>query len=366
MKRPVSLAVGVILQWVAALIGVFSIPRLLRDVIRRHLIAALGGVFVVALVIGAPSAQVVAQTCSPATTLGRDVALDVRYAQAAGTSFAWADIGTGRPLLLLNGTGSPMAEWDPALLAGLAQGRRVVVIDYPGLGLSGPAPSRITFSAIADATANLIRVLGLGTPDVLGWSMGGFVAQQLAIRHPESVRRLVLAGTNAGGPSAVLGPTWVQEADSNSGGSIRSYLITNYPRTTCAQRAGREFVLRLTTAVNSGRYPEESTPARTYDAMVDAEDSWLESSANVRALAHISIPTLVITGNEDVITPPANSRIIAQAIRGARLLLLPRAGHSFLFQKPALVARTVLDFLDSTSWARADRSFVGSRHGAAH
>jgi|AntAceMinimDraft_13_1070369.scaffolds.fasta_scaffold00874_6 pimeloyl-ACP methyl ester carboxylesterase len=325
MKLRVSRTVGVIAKWIAALA-------------------------VVPLIVVAPGAAANAPTCSPATGLGRAVALDVRYAQAAGTSFAWADVGAGRPLLLLNGTGSPMAEWDPALLAGLAQDdHRVVVFDYPGLGLSGPAPSRITFSAIADWTADLISVLGLGTPDVLGWSMGGFVAQQLAIRHPDSVGRLVLAGTNAGGPSAVLGPTWVQQADSNSDGSMQSYLITNYPRTNCAQRAGREFVRRLTTAVNSDRYPKESTPARTYNAMVEAEDPWLESSANVRALTDISVPTLVITGNKDVITPPANSRIIARAIRGARLILLPRSGHSFLFQKPALVARTVLDFLDAKS-----------------
>jgi len=299
--------------------------------------------------VGAPRAAAVEPTCKPQTALRSDVALNVRYAQAAGTNFAWADIGTGRPLLLLNGTGSPMAEWDPALLAGLAKDRRVVVIDYPGLGLSSPAPGRITFSAMADWTADLITVLGLGAPDVLGWSMGGFIAQQLAIRHPELVRRLVLAGTNAGGPSAVLGPTWVQQADSNSDGSIRSYLITNYPRTTCAQRAGREFIKRITMAVNSGRYPVESTPARTYNALVDAEDPWLESSVNVSALARIVIPTLVITGSKDVITPPANSRIIARAILGSRLVLLPGAGHSFLFQKPALVARIVLDFLDATS-----------------
>lgn len=273
----------------------------------------------------------------------------MRFAAAAGTSFAWAEFGTDYPLLLLNGTGSPMAEWDPALIAGLAQGRRVVVIDYPGLGLSGPAPSPITFSAIADWTAKLINVLGLEKPDVLGWSMGGFVAQQLAIRHPESVRRLVLAGTNAGGPSARLGPTWVQKADSNSDGSLRSYLTTNYPYAICPQRAGREFVQRLSAAVNSGRYPKESTPVGTYAAMIDAEGPWLESSANLRALAHISAPTLVITGKQDVVTPPANSRILAQTIRGARLVLVPRSGHSFLFQKPTFVARAVLTFLDAGS-----------------
>ncbi len=288
----------------------------------------------------------VAASCAAATNAGHDVRLDVRYANAAATRIAWAEVGEGKPLLLLNGTGSPMAEWDPALLERLAVDRRVIVFDYPGLGLSGAAPGPIRFAAMADWTAELITALGLESTDVLGWSMGGFIAQQLAIRHPDSVRRLVLAGTNPGGTRAVLGPTWVQEADSDADGSIATYLGTNYPKTTCAQRAGQEFVQRLTRAVSSGRYPDESVPARTYNAMVAAEDPWLESNANERRLSDVALPTLVITGDHDVITPPENSRVIADRIPGSRLRLVPGAGHSFLFQHPARVARIVLDFLN--------------------
>jgi pimeloyl-ACP methyl ester carboxylesterase len=298
--------------------------------------------------VAAPSANAVDRsdaTCPPASRAGQDLRLDVQFASAAGSRIAWAQVGSGRPLLLLNGTGSPMAEWDPAFLAHLAEGRRVIVIDYPGLGLSGPAPGRIRFAAMADWIAEFIGAIGLTRTDVLGWSMGGFVAQQLAIRHPDSVRRLVLAGTNPGGPDAVLGPIWVQEADSDSGGSIATYLATNYPRTTCAQQAGRQFVQRLTGAVDSGRYPDESTPVRTYNAMVAAEDPWLESTANQRDLATVTAPTLVITGDQDVITPPANSRNIADRVPDSRLRLVDGAGHSFLFQQPARVARIVLDFL---------------------
>ena len=285
--------------------------------------------------------------CPPTITSGDRVRLDVEFARATGTRIAWAAVGSGPALLLLNGTGSPMAEWDPALLDGLAKGRRVIIFDYPGLGLSDSAPARMTFRAMADWTADLITVLGLDRPDVLGWSMGGFIAQQLAIRHPDSMRRLVLAGTNPGGPSTALGPIWVQEADSDANGSVASYLATNYPRTTCAQRSGREFVQRLTSAVNGGRYPEESTPVATYNAMVKAEDPWLRSSANLKALATISAPTLVITGRDDIITPAANSRLIATRIPNATLQIVAGAGHSFLFQQPVVVARDVLRFLDS-------------------
>jgi pimeloyl-ACP methyl ester carboxylesterase len=201
---------------------------------------------------------------------------------------------------------------------------------------------------MADWTAALVEALDLGRPDVLGWSMGGFVAQQLAIRHPELVSRLVLAGTNPGGPNAVLGPPWVQAVDSDPDAGDAAYLSTNYPARPCAQARGRGFLDRLERAFASGRYPVPRTPTRTYDAMVRAEDPWLASDTNRRELARIAVPTLVITGGRDVITPPANSRLIARAIPDARLVLVPGAGHSFLFQEPIRVARVIDDFLDQS------------------
>ena len=280
----------------------------------------------------------------------RGVRLDVQAVNAAGTTFAWAELGTGPTLLLLNGTGSPMSEWDPKLLAGLTKNRRVIVFDYPGLGLSGPAPSKWEFSAAADWVNDFLTQVSPGAPvDVLGWSMGGFVAQQLAVRHATSIRRLVLAATNPGGDAAVLGPLWVQEADSNSEGSIKSYLETNYPANKVAQSRGRAFISRLVSANVDGSYPDESVPTKTYNAMVAAEDPWLQSNANANALRAISARTLVITVAKDVITPPSNSRYIAEAIPNAKLILVPGAGHSFLFQEPLQVASSVAKFLDSES-----------------
>lgn len=291
------------------------------------------------------SAGPAADSC-PVSAAGSTVRLETRTVAVAGTSIAVAQTGRGRPLVLLNGTGSPLAEWDPALLAGLGAGRRVVVFDYPGLGESGPPPARITIRRMADWTAELIVALGLDRPDVLGWSMGGFVAQQLAVRHPGTIRRLVLAGTNPGGAAATLGPPWVQEADSDPDGTTATYLRTNYPPTRCAQAGGRAFLQRLEAAVDSGRYPETSTASATYEQMVMAEDPWLRSDANARALAGLHLPVLVITGGRDVVTPPANSRFLAHRIPGSRLVLVPGAGHSFLFQHPDAAARTVLAFLN--------------------
>jgi pimeloyl-ACP methyl ester carboxylesterase len=276
----------------------------------------------------------------------REVRMSPITITAAGTTITWVELGAGPTLLMLNVTGSPMTEWDPDFLGALAATHRVIVFDYPGLGLSGPAPSVWKFPAAADWVADFIEQVSPGVPvDLLGWSMGGFIAQQLAIRHPSSIRRLILAGTNPGGDATVLGPLWVQEADNAANGSDATYLKTNYPRSQPAQSRGRAFIHRLEAANASGAYPDEVVPDKTYTAMVAAEDPWMRSNSNAIGLRNINIRTLVVTGAQDVITPPSNSRYLARHLPNATLRLVPNAGHSFLFQKPYAVASMIQRFL---------------------
>lgn len=297
--------------------------------------------------IGLLAVAPMSQAASSQSVDWRAVSLDVQETRAAGTTFAWAELGSGPPLLLLNGTASPMSEWDPAFLAGLARSNRVIVFDYPGLGDSGPAPATWTFPRASDWIAQFASQVAPGEPvNVLGWSMGGFIAQQLAIRHPGQVRALVLAATNPGGSRATLGPTWVQEIDSSSS-SDADYLRTNYPPSGIA--AGKRFLQRLSDAYDTGAYPLTETPSSTLEAMVAAEDPWLRSDANLRQLPSITAPTLVIDGSRDLITPKANSLVIASQIPGAQLRLFAGAGHSFLFQAPEYVSTGISAFLDRTS-----------------
>lgn len=286
--------------------------------------------------------------CAPAVTAPQPVTLDV---QTTARGIAWASLGTGEPLLLLNGTGSPMSEWDPGFLQAMSADRRVIVFDYPGLGQS-TARSLRSFPEMADSIWQLLQDLGVERPDILGWSMGGFVAQELLRRHPDGVDRTVLVGTNPGGRGARLGPKWVQKADSDSDGSDRTYLRTNYPATQCAQARGRQFLSRLEQAVVAGRYPMPHTPGATYRRMVRAEDPWLRSQRNAKALPGLRSPVLVMVGDRDVITPPGNSRAIAALIPGATLVTVPAAGHSVLFQDPEQTASVIGAFLDGRALPR--------------
>lgn len=263
---------------------------------------------------------------------------EVHVAPAGQTKVAWYERGQGPPLLMLTGTGSTMAEWDPALLRLLARDHRLILFDYPGVGRSGPWRGR-GFDSLADATAGLMRTLGIPRAGVLGWSMGGFVAQRLAIDHPGRVSHLILAATNPGGAHAVLGTPKAQAIDSEPDPSTDAILHELYPPDRQAE--GHRFLRRLERASRSGEIPDDfHVAAATTRRQVAAEDPWLRSDRNYRQLARIEVPTLAAAGRADPVTPPVDMRRIAARVPGAELRVLPGA-HAFLFQSRRAFARAV-------------------------
>ena len=266
----------------------------------------------------------------------------VHVARAAGTRIAWYERGQGPPLAMLTGTGSTMAEWDPALLRLLARNHRLILFDYPGVGLSGPWRGR-SFGSLANATAGLMEAIHVPRADVLGWSMGGFVAQRLAIDHSQRVSHLILAGTNPGGSHAVLGTRGAQEIDSDPEPTDAEILHELYPPNRQAE--GRRFLRRLERASRSGEIPDDfHVAAATTRRQVAAEDPWLRSSRNYRQLATVSAPTLATAGAQDPVVPPIDLRRIAARIPGAELRIFPGA-HAFLFQERRPFTRAVDRFL---------------------
>lgn len=266
----------------------------------------------------------------------------VHVTQVGHTRIAWYERGQGPPLAMLIGTGSTMAEWDPALLRLLARGHRLILFDYPGVGMSGPWNGR-SFDSLADATAGLMTAIHLPNADVLGWSMGGFVAQRLAIDHPQRVSHLILAGTNPGGSRTVLGTRKAQAIDSEPDPSEADILRELYPRGQQAE--GRRFLRRLELASQSGEIPNDfHVAATTTHRQVAAEDPWLRSSRNYRQLATIAAPTLAAAGARDPVVPPINLRRIAARLPWAKLRVFPGA-HAFLFQERHPFTRAVDRFL---------------------
>jgi pimeloyl-ACP methyl ester carboxylesterase len=253
----------------------------------------------------------------------------VRFARGGHARTAWYERGQGPPLVMLTGTGSTMAEWDPALLRLLARHHRLILFDYPGVGLSGPWHGR-SFDSLANATADLMDAIHLPQADVLGWSMGGFIAQRLAIERPQRVSHLILAGTNSGGTHTVLGTPKAQKIDSEPEPSEAQILHELYPPDRQAE--GRRFLRRLERASQSGEIPDDfHVPASTTRAQVAAEDPWLRSNRNYRQLGTLTVPTLAAAGIRDPVVPLINLRRVAARIPSSKLIVFPGA-HAFLFQ----------------------------------
>jgi pimeloyl-ACP methyl ester carboxylesterase len=255
------------------------------------------------------------------------VSAPVRIAHTRLGAVAYREVGTGPPLVLIMGYDWTMDGWDPRLVHALARHNRVVMFDNSGTGRTRELPGTFGIEEMARQTSALISTLSLGRPAVLGWSMGGMIAQALAVLHPAQVRRLVLCATYPGTGQAVM----------PSPGETRA--ASDFP----ADQAG---ALHAFDAAISG-YPSAAAASPGAAGIQNlAMSNWRTGSdAAGRQAARISAPTLIADGTDDQLDPLANDRALARVIRGARLVLYPDAGHGFLFQDWPHFAALVDSFL---------------------
>jgi pimeloyl-ACP methyl ester carboxylesterase len=266
-------------------------------------------------------------------------AAPIRIAHTALGAVGYREIGHGPALVLITGFGASMDDWAPYFVDALAKHFRVVVFDNAGIGQTAAVAAPLSVPKMAAQTSALIRALGLGRCDVLGWSMGGMIAQSLAVTHPRQVGRLVLAATQAGTGKAAPVPSAVQAAlDSSKGGATLSVL---FPPTQTA--AAQRYIAGLLT------YPDPYMASAAVRAeQQTAIDQWFAGDdASGRDAGDIQAPTLVADGTDDVANPVSNSRMLARLIPGARLVLYPGAGHAFLFQDSGAFVAELTSFLGS-------------------
>lgn len=253
------------------------------------------------------------------------------FIDTAGIRFAYRRFGTGNgaPLVFLQHFTGTMDSWDPAVVNALATGRTVIVFDNRGVGgTSGATPDDVE-SMATDAEA-FITALALGPVDLLGFSLGGFVAQAMAERGRVAVRRLILAGTAPrGGQERLLSS--IAEAASRSGtNDIRLPLF--FTSSTSSQAAGRAFLDRASARVDD-RDPDSSPEVRA--AQSHAILAWCRpASTDAETLRNIAQPTLVVHGSSDAMLPVGNAYDMFKGMPNATLILYPDAGHGALFQVP--------------------------------
>jgi pimeloyl-ACP methyl ester carboxylesterase len=285
-----------------------------------------------------------AGTTGPATSglgavLPRDViAAPVRIAHTAAGTVGYREVGTGSPLLLVMGLGGSIDNWQPYLVAALAAHHTVVVFDNAGVGQTAALASPLTITAMANQASALISALRLGRPAVLGWSMGGMIAQALAVLHPAQVSRLILAATQAGTGTARPVPAAAAAAVVSS--NPATVLSVLFPASAAA--AAQAYVVGIL------RYPDfYQAPSGVVAEQATAVGQWIAGDDPAgRRLGQVKIPTLVADGTMDALDPVANARQLASLVPGARLLLYPGAGHAFLFQDSASFLPAVARFLN--------------------
>jgi pimeloyl-ACP methyl ester carboxylesterase len=251
----------------------------------------------------------------------------IRVVRTADGTVAYRELGSGPALLLINGADASMDDWPPSFVDALAAHHEVVVFDNAGVGRTSAvsAPGSLSVPAMASQTSALISALRLGRPAVLGWSMGGMIAQALAISHPAQVSRLILAATAVGTGKAVPLPP-----------SATMFALS--PAEIVAQMFPKNQAAAASAYVNDSlQYPGSyQVSAATFHSQYLAAERWLAGQdAAGRLAGDIRVPTLVADGTLDQDIRPPNARLLAGSVPGAKLLLFADAGHAFLFQDAA-------------------------------
>ena len=272
-----------------------------------------------------------------------------QFVTAGGVQFAYRIFGAPSssrvPLLLCQRFRGTMDDWDPLFLDALAAKRSVIIFDNVGVGRSsGESPQSI--AEMADYASSFVDALKLDQIDLLGWSMGGAVAQALTLARPSLVRRLVVAGSGPGGVpgnrpmSALVIQTATKPVNEDD-----DFLYLFFDGSDARREAGRRYLSRLRRRVEP---PSPPTRMETIRAMAIALGDWRSGKdAAFERLPDLKQPTLVANGVHDVMVGAYDSFVMSQHLPDAELVLYSDAGHGFLFQHAERFAERVNRFLDS-------------------
>lgn len=268
-----------------------------------------------------------------------------RFISVAGMRIAYRELGPrgGVPLVLLNHWGAVLDNFDPRIVDGLANTHHVIAVNYRGIGLSGGS-APVTIDEMARDAIAMIRALGFHKVDLMGFSLGGFVAQDIVLKAPALVRKLILTGT---GPAGGAG---IAKVGAVSWPLILKGLLTLrdpktflfFTSTPNGRTSAKDFLTRLKER-KTGR--DKGPSPRAFLRQLAAIHAWGRQAP--QDLSRINIPVLVANGDNDIMVPTPNSSDMARRIPGAELVIYPDSGHGGIFQHHAAFVSKALSFLAS-------------------
>jgi pimeloyl-ACP methyl ester carboxylesterase len=259
---------------------------------------------------------------------------------------AYKTFGKGDHILLISGSGNVMDVWPTHFLKELASNHTVIIFDNRGVGNTTVGTRPFSIGQFANDTVGLLDALDIQRIDVLGFSMASFIAQQLALTHPERVNRLVLYGASCGGqegiPQTQEVTMTISDFVNNRSQNADAFLCVTFPPEWIRMNPNYLETIPKTTEIVL--FP---TLVKQFNVVED----WLSRNWTgiCDQLQHLSIPTLIITGAEDVAVPAANSLILVQKIPSAWLVQIKGAGHGLMYQYPEEFSEIVKTFLSTAS-----------------
>ena len=267
-----------------------------------------------------------------------------RFVEADGIRFAYRRWGKkgGIPLVFLNYFTGNLDDWDPLVMDGFAADHDVSLFDNAGVASSGGETpgtvSEMTRHAVAFCDA-----LGLKKFNVVGFSLGGMIAQQLAIDHPDRVKRIVLLGT---GPRGGEGMTFTELSSEERADPEQFLLAAFFSPTDASQAAGRAYLKRLAARTTDRDQP---VSPRTAEAQLHAIREWgaVPSSNRYATLRNIKHPTLVVHGTRDMVVLPINAFILAEHLPDAQLIMYPDSNHGAQYQHAEVFLKHAKMFLSA-------------------
>jgi len=286
-------------------------------------------------------------TTIEAPAIGQLTAPNLTATARNSISFAYRRFGNAEssapPLLFLQHFRGNLDNWDPALVDRIALAREIILLDNRGIGGStGVVPDNVT--DMARDVGAFTDALGLNSVDVLGFSLGGFVAQELALLRPSLVRKLILAGTGPrGGYNMHQWTDDVRAAAHADQTTAEGLLYIFFSQSEASRKSGQEFLGRI---FSRSKERDKATTLEARDAQIIAISEWgIPDATRLNRLAGIRQPTLVANGDNDTMIHTKNAHLLAERLPNAQIRIYSDANHGFLFQYPELFADHVNAFL---------------------
>ena len=285
----------------------------------------------------------------------------VQKVQVGDIDVAYKMFGKGDPIILFNGASDNMDAWDPSFISDLSSNHTVIVFDQRGIGNTTAGSKPYTEQQLANDTAGLLDALKIPNADVMGYSLGSYLAQQLTMMYPEKVNRLVLVASSCGGKESMAKPPEFLNLQSD----IVNKSLNNIPITTeeikslVAGSLGEGWIrlhpesLDIPSNITSLQQLKPGLPPEIVNNQNNVGKHWEDNptwSGACDELAKLAKPTLVITGTDDnQYQPHENSLVIAGKIPGAWLVQIENAGHAVPDQYPDEISKILQTFLSTTN-----------------